>query len=126
MNTKPEGRGMKRLAQLTIAIALLMPMTVAAQTTATRTVTWTAPVVDAGHSAAAAYFVNWRVVGAPSWTQVSPNPTTPSVAIEIPTGVAVEARVQAVDSFGYIGPWSQTSDPHTAKVPGGCGKPAWN
>lgn len=116
---------MKRIAQLLVVLALLVPMTVTAQTTTTRTLTWTAPVVDATHSAAVAYIVNWRAVGASTWTLVTPNPTTPSCPVEIPTGVTVEARVQAVDSFGNIGVWSPLSDPYTHKVPGSCGKPSW-
>lgn len=116
---------MKRLTQLLIIAAVLLPLTVVAQTTVTRTLTWTAPVVDATHSAAVAYIVNWRAVGAPTWTPLASNPTTTSVAIEIPTGVAVEARVQAIDSFGNIGVFSAVSDPYTHKVPGACGKPSW-
>ncbi|MBK9496758.1 MAG: hypothetical protein IPO08_20095 [Xanthomonadales bacterium] len=116
---------MKRALQLFLAVLLLPPLVAVSQTTVTRTLTWTAPVVDATHSAAAAYIVNWRPVGAASWTLVAPNPTTPTASIEIPTGVAVEARVQAVDSFGNIGPWSPLSDPYTQKVPSGCGKPSW-
>lgn len=113
------------MIQSLIVVALLVPMVVIAQTTVTRTLTWTAPAVDATHSAAAAYIVNWRPVGAALWTLVTPNPTTPGCYIEIPVGVAVEARVQAVDSFGNIGIWSPLSDPYTHKVPGACGKPAW-
>ena len=116
---------MKRMIKSLIVLALLVPMVVTAQTTVTRTLTWTAPAVDATHSPAVAYIVNWRPVGAPSWTLVTPNPTVTNCPVEIPTGAAVEARVQAVDSFGTIGVWSQLSDPYTHKVPGACGKPAW-
>ncbi len=114
-----------KFAKWFLALAMLASVTVSAQTTTTRTVTWTAPVVDATHSEAVAYIVNWRSVGATAWTQVQPNPTTPSCVIEIPTGVAVEARVQGIDSAGNIGVWSLTSNPYTHKVPAACGKPSW-
>lgn len=117
---------MKRILMAATAALLLMPMIVSAQTTVTKTVTWTAPVVDATHSAPAYYILQWHPVGTVSWTTVTPNPTTTSASVDIPTGVAVECRVMAVDAAGGAGPWSPTSDPYTSKVPNACGKPAWN
>lgn len=117
---------MKRILMAAVAVAILLPITVTAQTTVTKSVTWTAPAVDATHSAAVYYVLQWRPVGAANWTQVSPSPTTTSAMIDITTGVAVECRVMAVDASGGLGPWSVVSDPYTFKVPGGCGKPVWN
>jgi hypothetical protein len=116
---------MKRL----IATALLLALTVNVsygQTTVTKTVTWTAPAVDATHSAPAYYVLQWHQIGTVAWTAVTPNPTATSAAVDIPTGITVECRVMAVDASGGVGPWSLTSDPYTSKVPGGCGKPVWN
>lgn len=117
---------MKRTIYAIVALSLLMPMIVSAQTTVTRTVSWTAPVVDATHSAPVYYVVQWHPVGSATWTQVNPSPTTTSSVIDIATGVAVEVRVMAVDASGGLGPWSVVSDPYTFKVPGSCGKPTWN
>lgn len=114
------------MKKLLIAFVLLLPITVGAQTTVNRTLTWTAPAVDATHSAAVSYILQWRIVGAAGWTTATPNPTTSSFSLAIPTGVAVEARVAGVDSFGGVGDWSPISDPYTYKVPGGCGKPVWS
>ena len=117
---------MKRLTQLTIAIAMLLPLVAAAQTTTTRTVTWTAPVVDATHTPAVSYIFQWRQVGAAGWTTATGAITSPSFPVDIPTGTAVECRVAGIDAQGHQGPWSPTSDPYTYATPGACSKPVWN
>lgn len=117
---------MKRTIYAIVALSLLMPLIVSAQTTVTKTVTWTAPAVDATHSAATSYILQWRTVGAAGWTTATPNPTTNTFNLGIPTGVAVEARVAGVDAEGHVGDWSPTSDPYTWKQPSACGKPVWN
>ena len=123
MNKK--GQTMKRLTQLTIAIAMLLPLVAVAQTTTTRTVTWTAPVVDATHTAAVSYIFQWRTVGAAGWTTATGAITSPSFTLDIPTATPVECRVAGIDAQGHQGPWA-TSDPYTYTTPGSCGKPVWN
>ena len=124
MNKK--GQTMKRLTQLTIAIAMLLPLVAVAQTTTTRTVTWTAPVVVPGvTTAAVSYIFQWRTVGAAGWTTATGAITSPSFTLDIPTGTAVECRVAGIDAQGHQGPWSPTSDPYTYATPGACSKPVW-
>lgn len=117
---------MKRILMAAVAVAILLPITVTAQTTATVTVTWTAPAVDATHSPAVSYILHWRQVGAPAWTTATPNPTTNTFVLTIPTGVPCEAEVAGVDAQGHVGDWSPISDPYTWKRPNGCGKVVWS
>jgi hypothetical protein len=117
------------MKRLLIAFAMLLPLvvnTAGAQTTATVTVTWTAPAVDATHSPAVSYILHWRTVGATAWITATPNPTTNTFSLTIPVGVACEAEVAGVDAQGHVGDWSPVSDPYTWKRPSGCGKPVWS
>jgi hypothetical protein len=109
-----------------VAVAILLPITVTAQTAVTKTVTWTAPAVTPVYSEAVSYILQWRIVGAAGWTTATPNPTTSTFNLAIPTAVAVECRVAGVDIDGHQGDWSVTSDPYTWKKPAACGKPVWN
>lgn len=117
---------MKRILMAAVAVAILLPMVVSAQTTVSKTITYTAPAVDATHSAAVSYILQWRKVGDVGWTTVTPNPTITAPSFDIPTGFALEARVAGVDADGHVGDWSVTSDPYTWKKPGACGKPTWS
>ena len=116
---------MKRFLMAATTALLLVPMIVSAQTTVTKTVTWTPPAVDATHTAATSYIAQWRVVGSTAWITATPNPATATFNLAFPASTPVEVRVAGIDSQGHQGDWSLTSDPYTWLQPGACGKPSW-
>lgn len=115
---------MKRMTMIVAALAMLVPLTIVAQTTVTRTVTWDAPVVDELHSEPVSYVLQWRAVGATAWVSITHASAITTAQLEIPIGTKIEARVAAVDALGRQGEFSDISQ-YTYKVPAGCGKVRW-
>lgn len=113
---------MKRFAKILIALAILAPMTVGAQTTAIPVAyIWTPPTTG---SAVHHYELQQSADGS-AWIDRAEKPTSPSVTISAAVGVPIQIRVRGVDSLGRSGLWSDPSAAYIpdAGAPGACGKP---
>lgn len=113
----------KHLVHLLLALLLLSPLTVSAQTTAiSQTYTWTAPTEG---SAVVSYEVEVSYTNGTSWA-LHTTTTTASVVISVPALQTILVRVRAVDALGRKGLFSNPSDPYFADPgpPGACGKPS--
>ena len=119
---------MKRLAFGIIALALLAPMMISAQTTTiTKTVTTTAPTTG---NPVAVYEWQTSVDNGTTWVSAGTstgNSTGSSKALPLTLLTTVIVRVRGVDAEGAAGVWSEVSNPYKATLgaPGACGKPAW-
>ena len=114
---------MKRIVQVALALLMLVPLTVAAQTTTMQvTYTWTAPTTG---SPVAHYDVERSSDAGATWVAAG-TPVSPSVTLTVPVLTVIIVRVRGVDATNRPGIWSATSDPYTADPgpPGGCGKPS--
>jgi hypothetical protein len=110
-----------KLAKLLIALLVLAPLTVGAQTTfMPTTYHWTAPTTG---SPVHHYIVSLKV-GTADWATVG-TPTEPTHMVPCVPGAVNIVRVQAVDAMGRIGVWSDPSTEYTpdAGAPGACGRP---
>jgi len=113
---------MKRLLHLTLAVALLLPMTASAQTTSIpATYTWSAPTTGS----AVHHYVVQTSTTVTSWTTLTAQPTTPVITIPAAVGVNIQVRVAGVDAQGRQGLWSDPSIPFVpdAGAPGVSGTP---
>jgi hypothetical protein len=75
-------------------------------------VTWAAPAVDSGHSAATGFNLWFRPSGATAWTTL-PNVTSPYELSGLTAGTAYDVQVQGVNSAG-VSTWSATGTLTTA------------
>jgi len=81
---------------------------------------WTAPATG---SPPVGYELQISTNGG-DWHTVA-TPADTFAVVEMPEGESV-ARVRAVDGFGRVGPWSESSEPFIDNgPPGGCGIPFW-
>jgi hypothetical protein len=112
---------MKRLTQLIIIAAVLLPMVVGA-VPQNVTYTWTAPTTG---SPAVSYEVFRSLDNGTTWTLYA-TPTAPSAVVVAPDLTPIIVRVRAVDALGRKGMYSESSDPYTNDPgpPGACSKPA--
>ena len=119
MNKK--GQTMKRLTQLTIAIAIAGLAVVANTAPQNVTYTWTAPTTG---SPVVSYEVDRSLDGGTTWTLYTTT-TSASAVVVAPDLTPIVIRVRAVDGLGRKGAYSLTSDPYTNDPgpPGACGKP---
>jgi hypothetical protein len=115
---------MKRAAMLMIAVALLLPMVVGAQTT-TMPFTYTTTAPTTGNPVVT-YEWQYSPNAVVAWI-ASGTSTGLSKVINLPVGVACIVRVRGIDALGQAGAWSPVADPNTpnAGPPGACGKPSW-
>jgi predicted phage tail protein len=115
---------MKRLTQLIIIAAVLLPMVVGAQT-GTITVTYTTTAPTTGNPFVS---LEWQVSAnnGSTWSPAGTS-TTLSKAIPLAVGGTYIVRVRAIDALGQAGIWSPAADPNTPNggAPGACGKPTW-
>lgn len=115
---------MKRILMAAVAVAILLPMVVSAQTqTVTKVLSWTAPTTG---NPAAIYEVQTSADNGATWAAAGTSTTT-SKALPLTLLVTVVARVRALDVEGTAGDWSEVSNPYKATLgkPGACGKPTW-
>ena len=115
---------MKRIAQLTIALAMLMSVTVYAQTAVMPfTYTTTAPTTG---NPVVTYEWQYSPNAVVAWLAAGTS-TGLSKVISLPVGVACIVRVRGIDALGQAGAWSPVADPNTpnAGPPGACVKPSW-
>lgn len=114
---------MKRLTQLLIATALLLPMTAAVAAPVNVTYTWAAPATG---STCVSYDVERSLDGGTSWQMyTTTTTTTTSVVVAAPELTAITIRVRGVDALGRKGVWSDPALPFTNDpgAPGACGRP---
>ena len=111
---------MKRIVHLMIVLALLLPLSVTAQTTNV-TYTWSAPTTG---STPVSYEVERSLDSGTTWTLYTTT-TAPSAVVAAPALQPILVRVRAVDALGRKGTYSVSSDPYTNDPgpPGACGKP---
>lgn len=113
----------KRILMLVVAVLMLAPLVVGAQTTTiTFTYTWGAPTTG---NAVAVYEVQTSTNNGATWSAVGTSTTT-SKTIDMTVGLTYIVRVRGIDALGQTGAWSPVSDPNTPNggAPGACGKPA--
>lgn len=114
----------RRLLRAVIVAALLVPLTISAQTSTMPTVyTWTAPTTG---SAVHHYEVQISASTPILWVSPATATTTStSATIPLQVGGAWIVRVRGVDAQGRVGLWSDASEAHTPDPgpPGACGKP---
>ena len=116
---------MRRAIMLMIAVLMLAPLVVGAQTTTMSfTYTWTAPTTG---NAAKYYEFQVSSDNGLAWTSKAGNIPTNSYTVLLDVGKTWVVRVRAIDAIGQVGGWSVLSDPNTpnAGPPGACGKPGW-
>lgn len=115
---------MKRSIMLAVAIALLAPMIVTAQTgTVAFTYTTTAPTTG---NPVVTYEWQTSANNGTAWTAAGTS-TGVTKVITLVVGPTYIVRVRGVDALGQVGLWSDASNPNTpnAGAPGACGKPGW-
>jgi hypothetical protein len=109
---------------LMIAVALLLPMVVGAQT-GTITVTYTTTAPTTGNPVVT---YEWQASSnnGSTWSPAGTS-TSLSKPISLTVGGTYIVRVRGIDALGQAGTWSPVSDPNTpnAGPPGACGKPSW-
>ncbi|HEY2616085.1 MAG TPA: fibronectin type III domain-containing protein [Acetobacteraceae bacterium] len=79
------------------------------------TVSWTAPMVDSAHSAAAIFNLQSSASGANAWSQ-APNVSSPYILSDLAAGAAIDVQIQGANAAG-TGAWSATSTLTTASGP---------
>ena len=114
---------MKRVTMIVVALALLVPLTIIAQTTTmTQSYTWVAPTTG---SPVHHYEIEKSTDNGATWVAVG-TVTTNAASLTFPVLVTVVVRVRAVDASNRAGIWSPVSDPYLPDPgpPGACGKPS--
>jgi hypothetical protein len=113
---------MKRLLMILVALVVLVPMVVEAQTTTMPvTYTWTAPTTGS----AVHHYIVQTSANLTAWTTLTAQPATPVITIPAAVGVNIQIRVAGVDAQGRQGLWSDPSIPFVldAGAPGVSGTP---